>query len=255
MQTPAPTPAADDVPERAARLLGVLAELTEIGMDLARELRREAVEAGGEAGPDVALRFSRVARAVRQSVALEARLAEELAAAAQAAKAEAQRQAAHDHAAQTRAGFERKLQGAYLFDRGLRDMRHDIDTGAVQVRPDELKAVREDMFDWLFDDVDDAAFATLPVGDVIVRICRDLGLAPEHAEWSDAAWEAAVRANYAHLSPAPEAGGDAPAATASLPGPTRRPSPGSTAFTDPRFAPRPNRSVRVETTPGAVPPF
>src|SRR5689334_1583266 len=74
---------------REERLLGVLEALTEIGMELARDLRREVAEGSDtlDSG-DIALRFSRIAMAVQRSVALEARLAREFKdAAAQSAHA------------------------------------------------------------------------------------------------------------------------------------------------------------------------
>src|SRR5260370_7024883 len=69
----------------------MLAELAEIGMDLARAVRRQALDhAESEqadapqvdapdriGGGDLALVFSRIARAARQTVALEAKLAED----------------------------------------------------------------------------------------------------------------------------------------------------------------------------------
>ena len=54
-----------------------LRELTDIGMDLAQALRREVVDAPEGSRPmsggDVALSFSRIARAVRLTLALDAR--------------------------------------------------------------------------------------------------------------------------------------------------------------------------------------
>ena len=52
-----------------------LEELTEIGMQLVRAVRDQALDAPPERAAELALTFSRVARAIRQTVALEARLA------------------------------------------------------------------------------------------------------------------------------------------------------------------------------------
>src|SRR4051812_21121335 len=57
---------------RTRRLMALLHELTDTGMELARALRRELM-AGGSAS-DLELRFCRIAKAVRQLIALEARL-------------------------------------------------------------------------------------------------------------------------------------------------------------------------------------
>src|SRR4051812_6475443 len=72
---------------RARRLLALLRELTEIGMDLARGLSREP---HGE----VVTRYLRIAKAVRQLIALEFRLTQALqdAASGRWAAAEAERQ-------------------------------------------------------------------------------------------------------------------------------------------------------------------
>jgi hypothetical protein len=51
-------------------MLATLRELTEIGMELARDLQAQVRQAGGQASADAALRFSRYARVVRQGVAL-----------------------------------------------------------------------------------------------------------------------------------------------------------------------------------------
>src|SRR5436189_6416995 len=61
---------------RARRLLAILRELTETGMDLVRALRRELME--GAAPVDLEIRYCRLAKAIRQLVALEARLAQGL---------------------------------------------------------------------------------------------------------------------------------------------------------------------------------
>lgn len=72
-----------DAADRRARQLGALAELGEIGMQIARALRDQVV-ASAAAGPeaprtlpgfDPGLAFSRVARAVRLTFALENRFA------------------------------------------------------------------------------------------------------------------------------------------------------------------------------------
>ena len=64
---------------RAAWRADVLKELVEAGMDMVREMRG-AVSADG---PDMSLRFGRVAKAVRMSLALDARLSDEAGVAAE----------------------------------------------------------------------------------------------------------------------------------------------------------------------------
>jgi len=67
--------ASDAMAERHTR---VLAELTELGLDLARSLQARAEAAASpEEAEGLALAFHRVARSVRQTLALESRLARE----------------------------------------------------------------------------------------------------------------------------------------------------------------------------------
>jgi len=92
MRAALPTPfAPDDGPEdapsgeagRAARRLALLAELAETGMDLARAVHRQATGEAQDGSPpaDPALAFSRISRAVRLTLALEARIEADRAAA------------------------------------------------------------------------------------------------------------------------------------------------------------------------------
>lgn len=67
-----------DPAEMAARHTGLLMELTELGMALAREVQAEALAATEpEVRSRLAADFHRIARSVRQSMALEARLMRE----------------------------------------------------------------------------------------------------------------------------------------------------------------------------------
>ena len=63
---------------RVERHMADLAELAALGMGLARDQARRAEAAVADDGPDPGLAFSRLARAVRQTIALEARLSERL---------------------------------------------------------------------------------------------------------------------------------------------------------------------------------
>lgn len=61
--------------ERRERHLRILAELADIGMELVQEVRRQVLEEVVPPGVDPALVFARLAKAVRQTLALEARVA------------------------------------------------------------------------------------------------------------------------------------------------------------------------------------
>src|SRR5579862_4337993 len=62
--------------ERSERHLRILAELEEIGMDMARAVRKRALESEDQANiAECGLVFARLSRAVRQTVGLENKLA------------------------------------------------------------------------------------------------------------------------------------------------------------------------------------
>ena len=181
------TDATDASPTRHERHMATLAELTEIGMDLARELRREVMEAGAEPPADVALRFARIAKAVRQCVALEARLAAD----ADLSTRRAVIDEARLKAERKKAGFEKKAKVAYMFDHMASEAAEEFGDEA------DIEDLDHDLAEWLFDDRDDEAFANKSVGEIMLDICRTLGLEPDPEEWSEEAWEAAVRETYA----------------------------------------------------------
>ena len=142
---------------RAARLLGELAELS---MDLARDLQARAKAAEtAEDATALAGAFHRIARGVRQTLALEARLERDGRAQARAELAEAQRA--------TPAQIQRRrdqVQGAVV--RAVWD----------EAEGDEAEDLLE-MLDMVLDDLmitDD--FMVGPVGEQVARLCRDLGL-------------------------------------------------------------------------------
>jgi hypothetical protein len=207
MSTAPPTPEAPNpAVARAERHLALLAELADIGMDLAREVRRQALDASEDApsAADLALTFSRVARAVRQTVALEARLAE--------ARAEPPVRSVADRW------------------RAIRRRRQveEIVTDIIDNEPDlEFDADRllTDLHERLADGDEAADFADRPVGEMIARICRDLGVAPDWNRFKDEDWaieEARVRPPG---SPFAGAGSDE-AGSPDPPWPTRDPPPG-----------------------------
>jgi hypothetical protein len=78
MSAPTDVALGDPSADRAQRRFRALQELTEIGMELARDVQRQAreqaKEQAGDGAADFGLVFSRIARAVRQTVALEAKL-------------------------------------------------------------------------------------------------------------------------------------------------------------------------------------
>lgn len=165
-----------DPSARAAQRLAMLAELAEIGMDLARALGHQgAAEACDETRRgDLALGFTRVARAVRQTLALEARLAEALAAGP-----------APD--ARERTNSDTDTSGARRWVNRL--IVHDLVEEAIEAEAGDDEAAER-----LFEDLsgrlagEDYDIGEQPIGLTLKRICRDLGLRPDWDRWAGEPW-------------------------------------------------------------------
>lgn len=188
------------LPDWAKEHLEVLRDLREMGMQLARNLTRrvmaeaEAAEAGdveaapgrGAAPADPALSFSRISRAVRLTLALEARIHRQVEGAAKAG-------AANDDAPAAGAidyeGIARRIRAKlrvmndYEIRRAVEDTieaAHD-DFDDVERLKEELKErldedeVFEDRWNW-------------PIGEAISLICQDLGLTPDWDRWENQGW-------------------------------------------------------------------
>lgn len=173
------TPAADAIPvdptladphARAhalvERQLQVLTRLAEIGMAIAEATERWALAAVDEADAsssgfrgDPGLVYSRVARAVRLTLMLQTRLLKEMPALgraetlAKSAQEEARRERAHR-----------------LTMRAIR-AEHDDADDIEQLSGDAWERLRDEDFG---DDLGDR-----PLGEVVARICHDLGLSPD----------------------------------------------------------------------------
>jgi hypothetical protein len=160
--------ATTDMGERHGR---VLTELAELGLALARRLaaRAEAAPTDEEA-QGLALAFQRVARSVRQTLALETRLARE------------RNQALREDRVRV--------------ERAVETRRKQISLAVGRIISDETEQAEVDR---LFDDLDDilneqslyAEFVEGPVEAIIARICQGLGLKPDPSANDAAATPAA----------------------------------------------------------------
>ncbi len=175
--------------ERTARHLRLLAELAEIGMELARDLRRQALEpdaermdaAAGDTGAretgtgvraDLGLVFARIARAVRQTVALEARLASDAAAGARLGMAAEAGRAARE-----------RVRGRQLKARVRRVVEEAI---AAEATGHEAENLRFDLDERLEDPDIEAELGWRPIGVIVAGICADLGIDVDLSGFSDA---------------------------------------------------------------------
>jgi hypothetical protein len=167
-ETPTPTDSAADRAERHGR---VLQELTELGMNLARAVSAEATVADPAKANELALAFSRIARAVRQTLALAAKLAEERQATA------AERVRRDDLEAGTSA-LNRRLRIERLVERAI----------DAEASDDEAEGLYDDLRERLEDTDDLAGFHDRPLPEIVALICKDLGVTPPKIHWTDTDW-------------------------------------------------------------------
>ena len=184
MSDPSLTPASleDAAIQRAERHLRVLAELTEIGLDLTRALKRR-VEAqaktwADEPPPsterDPADAFQRLSRSVRLTLAMEARVAKALRAliAGEAVAVETR------HADKARAKH-RETAPARVVDLVTQAMRAEIDN------QEALYDCREALEERLEEDEAYEGYIDRPLRETVERLCADLGLTPDWSLWTE----------------------------------------------------------------------
>ena len=152
---------ATDTIERHAAILG---ELAEIGMVIARSLRDEVEGAGTpEAKARAVAAFPKIARAVRQCLALEARFRRDAAREA----VEAEGRVDGEMVGHIR---RRKAQVRMWMQRAIcEETPDDIETAEMRLH---------DLYERLDDQVLDEDFALAPFEEVITTLHRQLGLAP-----------------------------------------------------------------------------
>jgi hypothetical protein len=145
------------------RRMAVLRELADVAMAVVRDVARRALDpdAPNDAVCNLSLAYTRLARAVRQTIALEARMANEA--------ADETRRAVRARGAQTK-----------------RDARRLVKRVIAESYDDEDDA--EDLLDELDErllDEDDTNFGDTPIGEIVARICRDLGVKFDAELWAD----------------------------------------------------------------------
>jgi hypothetical protein len=195
--------APDDAPDpavlRAERRLRLLEELAEIGMDLARGLRPGApangetqanasegpvaVETARGKGRDPADAFGPLSRAIRLTLALEARTDEELRdlkAGIVRARAEGQTQGAE------------RLRAAAAKERGERigQIRRLV-LGVAETELEDFDAI-DDIYQELDERLHEheAEFGSpeRPLRDTVERLCKVFGLNPDWSRWNGEGW-------------------------------------------------------------------
>jgi hypothetical protein len=170
---------------RRARQLAMLQELAEIGMQMARAVRDEALARTDATAPvppsrfgggDLGLVYARIARAVRQTLALETRVADGI--------EKARVEQARSQVAAVRTALEER-------QHAVRDHVADAIEAEAAERgtPDrDVERLLDDLDERLDDGDYDEVLADAPIGDLVARICADLGVTPDWSLWDDQAW-------------------------------------------------------------------
>lgn len=170
--------------ERAERHARVLARLGELTLGLAEAVQGQAVEAARQPLEDAAadrtrglgLVFSRLSYEMRQTVALEARLAADAKATAAGA--------AQDRRHRRRNLVRRILKEAIEAEEAAEAEACELDVDEQDRRDDLLSELDRR----LQDDDDAQDTGELPVGEVVARFCRELGIVPDWSRWQAETW-------------------------------------------------------------------
>ncbi len=171
-----PDLAPDAGAERAALRVRMLGRLAEIGLGLAERLAAPDAPVA-----DAALAYARVARAVRQTLALQSRLDDQQRAEAETDQATKAARRARAEAADNLAAVRRVLR------------RNDVLVQVEQAIEDEApESDAERLLDGLnerLDDIyEDEDFVGRPLGEVVAAIRADLGLPVDPALLTDPLW-------------------------------------------------------------------
>jgi hypothetical protein len=175
----------------AGKHTAVLDRLVAIGMKVAERLGEDIDAPDADAGK-IALDFARVARAVRQTVALDALLSDK-------EEVRAERERAEAEAAREEAEFDYPwlalgLTEAEYDARGEAFRReasaHQLVKGVIkhQCDKDDRESLTLDLQELLEDKA--RFFTDEPLSEVIAGICRDLGLEPDWSGLSRKDWDA-----------------------------------------------------------------
>ena len=184
-----------------ARQRRMLRRLAEIGMEMAEAMAEEAavrlaavravgakVEAGeaplsalAAPGPDVSLAMTRLTRAVRLTLAMEKRLAEApdpVADARRAAEAERAEREKHE-----------RIRRYFTREGNLGLVRDAVETLIETEAPqDQVERLVQALSERLEDPPDEEDFAELTTGELVARVCADLGLTPDWSLWEEEDW-------------------------------------------------------------------
>jgi hypothetical protein len=189
-QAEPPAPAGAAARGLIERQLWVLGRLAEAGLNVALAIERQAMAAADaedpEAAPagrvvegDIALAYSRAARAVRLTVALQAKLVKDL-------------QALDEGLARKRRGDQVNASRALEASQAARKARVErIVERVIQAETfdeGEVDRLTEAAYERLDHDEIYGDLLARPVSEILALICRDLGLSPDWSRLAEEAW-------------------------------------------------------------------
>jgi len=205
MSDTAASPEFETAEERLARHSAMLQRLQALAMGVAEAVaRRTEIEAAaGELdGGAAALALGRAAKAVRQSIALENKLHQDLADRAREdqaredraredrAREDRAREASSDpaHAAEDHEAARQFGQRTWSLYR--KDKIHDVVEKAIATErePVDRERLLADLDEWLEDEDAAARLAAVPVAIAIQMVCAGLGLKPDWSLWKRQTW-------------------------------------------------------------------
>lgn len=197
-------PRSDPAQDRRAQLhewrMRALELSAERGQQLLDDVRDQVRERSFEGDPGLA--YSRISRAIRQTVMLHAKFEEEANKSTEQREAEAAaaRAAEAQRAAQAQAG--RKAYQKRQVKKAVK-LAMDLEWEAAEAlgQAPDYADLDTDLHERLDDYDDYSDFGRLPVGAVVENICRVMGIEFDPALWEDEPWAVAEMAEKAPGSP------------------------------------------------------
>ena len=184
---------------RPERRLAMLARMSEIGLNIAEALNDELTAPDEEGHPrrsraEIALTYSRLSRAVGQTLALEVKL--EGLHCRDIVETAMLRQA--HQARQDEAGFARLRHRGIVYE-----VMGEVAASAAPAWQwnDIVTAMNARFQVDIEEDPDGAAYNWKPTGAIVAEICKDLNLEPDWSLWAEAHWARSETRNEAPGSP------------------------------------------------------
>ena len=177
------TDADDPARARTERQLQVLGELVELGMEMARAVAAERKEPGADLNV-LTRAHARMARAVRLTVMLQAKLGKDLQWADSMADIQA-RSAATAAAAATDA---RRRDPTYVHKARVENIVERVAREACGEDEEKLDRLMTEACERLDDEDLYGKVLTRPIGELVALICRDLNLGPDWTRLAEEAW-------------------------------------------------------------------